>query len=68
MNLLLVVIEIIVILFLLWLLKHLVRFYKGVLREREKKTAILTLMKVAVPLAILGVCVQIFFVAMLMMK
>ena len=67
MNLL-ILIQAGVILFLLWLLKHLVRFYKGVLREREQKTSLLTFMKVAIPLAILGIGSQIILVFVLMMK
>ena len=67
MNLL-ILIQAGVMIFLLWLLKHIVHFYKGVLRERKEKTSLLTFMKVAIPLAILGIGSQVILILVLMMK
>lgn len=59
---------VLVILGLLWLLKHLVYFYKGILKEPDVTNRLLSLFKVLVPLAIAGVLAQIFFITTFIFK
>jgi hypothetical protein len=44
-----------------------VPFYKGVLREKEK-SPLLTLMKISLPLVLLGIGAQIIMIIMLIIK
>lgn len=61
-------INVAVLLILLWLLNHLVNFYKGVLREKESKSKLLPWFKIFLPLAIIGVGTHIIILVVLMIK
>ncbi len=61
-------IQILVIAFLLWIVKKLVVFYKGILSEKENKSSLFSLMKITVPLAIAGLGVQVGFIVFLLLR
>lgn len=63
-----ILVQVAMFLILVWVLKHLVHFYKGVLTEKNENAPFLTLMKVAVPLAILGLVSQVVVISISMMK
>lgn len=63
-----ILIPVVILFILIWLLKHLVVFYMGVLREKESKSRLLPILKIALPIAIVGVGTNIIIDIVLLVR
>ena len=68
MNPLIFVIQLLLVIFLIWLLWHWGRFYAGALKAPDETARCIKLMRIVLPIALVGIICQIIVILVLMLK